>query len=488
MYVCAIGKNDAMQKAQMTVYLTLTFAVLIPIFFTMIEATRYSAMKLKLECVTDMGMNSTLAEYDRELLEQYSLLFVDTGYGQGNGALEKTRDHLRDYMEYNLHSTKGLLLIGVTDFHHLEIEDLEITKASRATDEGGEVFRYMATSYMREHYGMAYVADAMDLVQQAEGIDLTSNSVLENFDDAQEKFDEVIGETIPEFMAPLHENITDPLRQVRTAIGANLLYSVGVLDYSRKEIDLSTYASQRDLIAGEGPWEAWEERSSFEEKALFHEYILLKTGNYKNPKNMDSYLEYQTEYIICGYPSDAENLREVCNRIFLLRGAANTIHFHNDEELQLEAEALALVLAVFLKSPEMYDTIKNLIVTGWILLETYADILILYQGGKIPLIKRNADWNIFLNEGFEGFKMALLGDQRGKHGQDYRDYLRILMAAIPEQDLTKRTMDIVEMDVRGATGNSEFRLDECVAAFTMQMISSSDYGYEFLMTREFGYY
>lgn len=71
-----------MRKGYITVFLTLSLTLILSLVFTVIEGARISAIRMKFECVADIGMNSVLAEYHRELLEQYDLLFVDMSYGE----------------------------------------------------------------------------------------------------------------------------------------------------------------------------------------------------------------------------------------------------------------------------------------------------------------------------------------------------------------------------------------------------------------------
>ena len=78
-----------MRKGYITVFLTLSLTLILSLVFTVIEGARISAIRMKFECVADIGMNSVLAEYHRELLEQYELLFVDMSYGGRYGMFGK---------------------------------------------------------------------------------------------------------------------------------------------------------------------------------------------------------------------------------------------------------------------------------------------------------------------------------------------------------------------------------------------------------------
>ena len=56
-----------MRKGYITVFLALSLTVILSLVFTLIEGARISAIRMKVECAADIGMNSVLAEYHREL-------------------------------------------------------------------------------------------------------------------------------------------------------------------------------------------------------------------------------------------------------------------------------------------------------------------------------------------------------------------------------------------------------------------------------------
>ena len=90
-----------MRKGYITVFLSLSLTLILSLVFTVIEGARISAIRMKFEYVTDIGMNSVLAEYHRELLEQYDLLFVDTSYGGSAPSIVNTEGHLESYLQKN---------------------------------------------------------------------------------------------------------------------------------------------------------------------------------------------------------------------------------------------------------------------------------------------------------------------------------------------------------------------------------------------------
>ncbi len=107
---------------------------------------------MKFECVADIGMNSVLAEYHRELLEQYDLLFVDMSYGGSHADIGNTEAHLKNYMQKNLRPEDGLWSgPGVRDFLAMTTDQVRIGQYSIASDEGGSVLKRQVTDRMSDY-------------------------------------------------------------------------------------------------------------------------------------------------------------------------------------------------------------------------------------------------------------------------------------------------------------------------------------------------
>ena len=123
------------------------------------------------------------------------------------------------------------------------------------------------------------------------------------------------------------------------------------------------------------------------------------------------------------------------------------------------------------------------------------DVRQLFSGKKVPLIKGEGEWNLSLENALGLTVDAVSGmagegnssDNEGESGLSYEDYLRLLLYITPLEEKTGRCMNLVEMNIRKVAGYENFCLDQCVAAFTVQMVFSSSYGYNFLMKRSCRY-
>ena len=65
-------------NAYLTIYLALILALVLSLCLTLIEGSRQNAFYMEAECVTDIGLNSVMAEFHRELLTQYNLFAIDS--------------------------------------------------------------------------------------------------------------------------------------------------------------------------------------------------------------------------------------------------------------------------------------------------------------------------------------------------------------------------------------------------------------------------
>lgn len=71
-------KSKPAEGAYLTIYLSLTFGIVLSLLLALIEGATIGAVRAQAELVADLGMDSIFAEYHRELLNQYELFFIDS--------------------------------------------------------------------------------------------------------------------------------------------------------------------------------------------------------------------------------------------------------------------------------------------------------------------------------------------------------------------------------------------------------------------------
>lgn len=491
-----------MKKAYLTVYLSLSLGVILSLILALTEAARVNAIRMQIECVTDTACNSVLAEYHRQLLEQYELFYVDTTYGTANAAYANTEAHLKSYMEHNFSLQDVTTLRNCRDILGLSTEDVSLLSAAIATDEQGIGLKRQAVLYMKDKVGLSFAEDIMKNLQTVTQYEQESTKIQEQRQDVEEQLNEMINQK--EESLPVEKKIIEtengpqeievkpkitrdnPADIVNAARGFSILQLV-IKDanaISYQKITPSNYVTGRQLHVGSGRQEGMEYPHSLLENIVFHEYILEKCSRYTEVFDK-SLLKYQTEYIICGKDSDDKNLEGIMNRLLLLREVANVLYLMSDSAKMAEIQALSMTLTLICMVPEAEPLVRYSILFAWAYVESIRDVRILFNNGKVPLVKSSSTWGTGLLQmtRFQGN----YEEGSGGEGLSYEDYLRIFLCLMDEDMVTMRLMDVMEMDIRQTAGNENFRMDACMDCFEMLAGVSSGYGYDFTIQRKYGY-
>ena len=480
-----------MKIGSVTVYLSLVFVVILSLLITLINGARSQGIRLKTELAMDLTLQSVFAEYNRELLDQYDLFFIDTSYGDGQGSMENLEGHLEIYMEENFTEDSDIMGVFSRDLFQLETEQMEILDYSLASDEAGEIIRRQAISYMKDVYGVAYLEELNEHLTCVEDNSMLTRNIESEQSSNQQAIDSIeippkkVGEEKWEEVKL--DNPADAVNAERSK-GVLMLVTDADSNISETAVNLNNYISHREKNSGSGLGE--REGSKMAEELIFNEYILRKCGNYCSPLEK-GVLTYQAEYVLAGEDNDLENLKAMVNRLLLLREVSNAAYLFQDQAKVAEAEALALSLTAVMMVPELAELVKISILFAWSFAESVWDVTQLLKGGRIPLLKTSESWHYSL-EGMLDYKSDLKSEQKKtgnswKDGLCYEDYLRIFLATMDRDKKMGRVMDIIEMDIQKTAENGGFRLDFCVDYICAQAFVKSRYGQSVNITRSFRY-
>ncbi|MCR5304009.1 MAG: DUF5702 domain-containing protein, partial [Lachnospiraceae bacterium] len=177
-------------------------------------------------------------------------------------------------------------------------------------------------------------------------------------------------------------------------------------------------------------------------------------------------------------------LEAVCSVLFGWRFAANWLYIQTDSEKKGAAEAVANAIAFVTLCPEVAEPLTQAILFAWSFMESIMDMKVLLGGGKVPIYKSYDTWITSIkNIG------GNLGESEGsRSGLTYREYVGIMLLLNDFDKSVMRTMDIMELNVRTAPGNENFRMDWCLDSFKVLVNSSCGLGRDIGITRRFGYY
>lgn len=442
------------QSGYLTVYLCLILSLLIPLYLVLIEGARRGGAGLEAACAVEAGMQSTLAEYHRELAEQFNLYAIDSSYGTTSVGRENTEAHLLRYISENL-DTKDVLLSGLwyRDFFGLQVFDAEIFGAELLTDGGGSVFRKAAVNAVKDDVGLGLFQQVSEWLQSVQISGLDAGEEAEG-DACLSGINAICGQ-ISEKKAPLVRKPVSAIEAVRNQGILKLVLDEPVL--STKiilEENLAAHRMKNDLV-NSGNLE--QEQEGLLDKFLFREYLVRYCGDYLNRKE-NSVLDFETEYLLAGKNTDAANLKSVLTRLLILREGYNLAFLMSDEKKQEEISAVATAICAVVFLPELEPVAEGILAYGWSLAESIYDVKCLVKGGKIPLQKTDKTWHSGLQQVIDGlFHEQSLPEE----GLSYRDYLRIFLMLTGTKKLTDRAMNLVEGDIRLTPKNEDFRLDAC---------------------------
>ena len=478
-----------MRRGYITVFLSSSLTLILSLVFTVIEGARISAIRMKFECVADIGMNSVLAEYHRELLKQYELLFVDMSYGGSHPEIANTEAHLHNYMQKNLQTTGDKGLFGGKDFLAMDVGMAKIGEYSIASDDNGAVLMRQVTDYMNDYplgAVLELLNDNIGLLQQF-GLDSTDvgawrqgyESQIEAIGLPEEEVEEGKFEKVP------LDNPADIANATRGSGVLNL-----VLDdpssVSAVKVDLGNYLSHRSgRLAGTGVCTEAASVSGEPNDLVFQTYLFEKCGYHGNELEK-ALMQYQMEYILMGQDTDWQNLEQVAKRLLLWREVANVLYILSDSTKVAEAQAMATALTAVILLPALAEPVKYTILFAWAYVESLQDVKTLLSGGRVPIYKTAADWKTGINC-IKNVRGSLESDSGGS-GLNYKEYLQVMLFLQDSRKTAERAMDIMEMDIRCTPGNAGFRMVGCFDTYQAHLSVASRFGYSYEMTRRYGFY
>lgn len=478
--------------AYLTVYLSLVFGIVLSLLFVLIEGAAVGAARAQAELVADLGLDSVFAEYNREILNQYELFFIDSSYGGANGGAGMVESHLKKYMDYNMNPDGDMFLPNETTLLKLRNPYLEIEEISCASDDNCMVWKAQAVSYMKAAYGGDLVSIVKEHIDTVESSGLTEKDVAGEVAEQKRAFEEALIEKgIVEFGAESEEGFSYQKASgiFDSLVGGGLLMLVlpSGESVSGAVMDEGPYFSSRKkngkINKGIGLHDGAEKPDGILDELIYNEYLMKMCGCFDKPKD-GGLLQYQIEYILYGKNSDAANLRNSVELLFALRAAANLTSIYTDSTKKEEAELVAAVICWLLAAPELADTLTAILLGVWALVESAADVHHLLGGGRVPLMKKSSEWSTSLIGIFRG---DLFGSGQKTTGLSYQDYLRVFLGIMNKNDKAARSLDIVEMDIRQTVGNAQFRIDRCMDYLKVSFGFEDAGGHEFVFYKRMCY-
>ncbi|MCD8380585.1 MAG: DUF5702 domain-containing protein [Lachnospiraceae bacterium] len=433
-------------KASVSLFLTLTISIFLALAAVLIESARENTMLLQAETVLDTSVSSAMGEYHKVLWEEYGLLFLDCSYKSSQPSYQNLIQHIRSAADQNLGTGTGWLSMALTE--------ASVSSVVLATDASGMVFYQRSVEAAKAETGIGVLEQLLSNMTTVEDLLVQGETILgmgSSLDDSIEEANGLEIEISPEEWGYDEEgnyvleqeaeyeqvDITSPLQAILDT-SEDFILTQAVADLSRVSslsVDLSEVVSGRSLAVGQG---TFEEEGEVTDRLFFLYYLDTYMGNYSDPAANGS-LQYSMEYILAGKDSDRKNLAAAVSRIFLIRIADNFMAIQQDAERTAAAEVSAA--AVTFLVPYLQPVMKQALLLYWSYEDSIEDMQTLLAGGKVQLLKSINLVDLEL---------------------DYEQYLMILLFLTGRENLSLRTMDLIELNVRQTDGNEDFHFDACI--------------------------
>ncbi len=467
-------------KGEVTVFLSLLLLLLLALIGGVIVANRIQVSKSYARGDVDIAMNSVFAEYQIDLLEKFGIFALDASYEKDTYKPEKILDRLQYYGANKV--------------------DFEITSIQLLTDHNASAYQEQIIYYMEQKYGLDKIKSYLGITDLWKSQEIKANSVEDKIE--KEKI------TLQQKARQAETNLTvegNPLEHIESIRGTSILNLVidDSSQISKAKINLEHMASHRTLVKGSGAYSQGDTNIDAN-RLLVGEYILemFKYGSFstksKSVNNVEDQknnnLQYELEYILEGKSSDIENLEGVVNSILLLRTGVNYLCLCGSATKQGEAQALALAIATVSGAPYLEAVLKESLLLAWAYAESVVEVKSLLQGGRLPLVKSEMDWNLQLSKLLTFGKDGNITEQtKNSSGMSYKDYLRMLIYLENKEQLVMRSLDLVEISIQekwkelNKSQNAIFQVDHCVSKLELMCDCKVLKGYSYAFPAYYAY-
>lgn len=91
------------RSGEITIFISLICVVLCGFILIIIKSARVSAVRNRIEMITDISLTSIFSEYNKDLFDVYGLLYIDSSYrGVCKGNEESVKNHFARYFDTNI--------------------------------------------------------------------------------------------------------------------------------------------------------------------------------------------------------------------------------------------------------------------------------------------------------------------------------------------------------------------------------------------------
>ncbi len=467
-------------KGNITVMLSLMLSAILIFMLTVCEGMHIYLQKSRISRSVVISGESTMADYNRFLWDNYGVLALDEGYGGDNyNALSlKFNEYMLNQVP-DCNSFKTSINRYLVDEVNIEDRRYLIDDPEYMLNEIRELMKYQVA-----YDGIEKIIDISDKDDEAD-----IKKAREDVKESKRKQDEWKEDDTKVKPSDNKEEVKDPRKEFKKTLDKGVLSlvmgenSVSDKDYGLREIfkdeniiDKSKDKSSKIEFKDADELSDMLDKPKINKKgndlanlALTVQYAKDYFGHYTPDGSSDAMC--QMEYLICGKENDTANLKAVVDRIIALRFPANYLYVVKSVEHNTEARELAVALVGATGNPGLIEVITYLLLGVLAYSETIIDVRCLLSDGKVPVIPTKETFKLNFKN-FISMLISKTGDSSTKKGMSYEDYLTLMMITMPDEDLKYKRM-ITLMDALGRQDNPDFSIDRMLFSFKVKVKAST---------------
>lgn len=463
-------------NGSVSVFYVLVLVGLISVLFAFLEAARVSALKTNAHLLAGQAEDAVYASYQTDLWEQYHLLFWEEP-GEGNtGTFPEVCNLQKDVAEQNWESQQ----LG-RNFFCLQVHcsKVAVEQYQLATDDNGAGYYQQAANWMRQNVAEDVLKKVLQAVTETKTADLEQRGEVQEQEvfQALEQMDQS-GETAQtgvqseengnqeqtrglsdtqeikdaetatgktgksERVKPVNlSDMQNPLEWMK-AVKKNGVLALVLPEQNVSNKELEQTEAMGHMHSAKGNWQQ-EKKESATDRLLFCLYCRAHFSD-ATQESGNRALDYEMEYLIGGKNADQENLKIVVNRLLLMREGANLLYLETNPTKSQEAMSVALALTSAVANPELAEPVKHAVLAAWAYAESISDVRILLNGGKVSLVKSDAQWHTDLKRLGDALNTSEKNTEQ--EGLSYGGYLQLLLWTMPEKKINQRSMNLIEQN------------------------------------------
>lgn len=433
-------------RGQITVLLTLLISVLLLLFFVTFEIIRYEQAKGRVQQGAVGVVENLMADFQVEMANWYHIYTIDENYlGRGRDVLD---NRAWDYLENNLSGTSSN-----GDSHGIyqfTVADVGVEAIEYIGDNGCQILKKQIHNWIQD----TSISNYKRVIRQEQANNhLVNKQYYQDMNHYHNEERNIAQEDISVLDTIDPRRIIDQIKHLGIlTVASNDNLPLSKINHPLNNVPSHTLQwmpETKNLLTGiKTKVEA--------ETYLFQHFnsALSVIGEH------NTVFENEIEYCITGKQSDYDCLEKVSKKIVGIRFPINAAYLAKDSAKKEEAMAAAATIAAITFQPEATKAIQKTILAAWAYGESVADVKCLLAGEKIPKTKNKKSWKLSFSQLFQ-LKNAVVTEE--KEGEDYNDYLKLLLIAVPEKTLYFRMLDLMQLNI--AEKYPSFQIRECIASY-----------------------